>query len=448
MKNFTLKTGLDIPISGKPEQKLHPAPSISRIGITGDDYIGLKPTMHCAVGDYVEAGQTLFTDKKNPGVSFSSPGCGKIVEINRGQKRKFESLVIEIEGAKCRSFLDITREPEGYSKKIILDALVASGLWTSLKTRPYGKIPLISSLPSSLFVTAADTTPLAPSPEIIIHHYAKEFETGLRILKKGFKVPIQLCTAGNTCPDLPEPEGVTRYHFTGPHPAGLPSTHIHMIDPASEDHMVWQLSYQDVIGIGHLFSTGFLLTEKIIALAGPGIKKPRIMKVPTGADLVQLSENMTIDGDIRILSGSVLDGRPVDKVHKYLGKFHNQVSALRETSGRALFNWLYPGNNRFSITAAFTSFFKKPAQFDIPTATWGGSRAIFPLGTYEQVMPLDIIATQLLKSIAVQDTEKAKALGGLELIEEDLALCSFVCPGKNNFGPMLRQLLTTIEQEG
>lgn len=450
MKTITITSGLDVPISGTPIQQLGTQPKIKHVAILADDYIGMKPTMHCKVGDKVKTGQRLFTDKKNKGIVFTAPNCGEVVEINRGEKRKFESVVICLQGEDKVKFLDPASDDQlkSYPQQQIIETLIQSGLWTSFRTRPFGKNPAIDTAPAALFITASETTPLAPSPEILISLQKKEFEAGLSILEKGIEASIHLCSNADQSIPCIKSSKIQEWAFAGPHPAGLASTHIHMIAPVDESHIAWQISYQDVINIGHLFLTGSLSTEKVIAISGPSVLEPTLMKVPIGAAIDEISAGHVTDGPNRFLSGSVLDGRIATGFQNYLGKFHNQVSVLPDDSGRSLFNWMTPGATRFSTTPVFSSALKKGLQFILPTATWGGHRAIFPLGTYEKVMPLDIIATSLLKSIAVGDTEKAKALGALELIEEDLALCSFVCPGKNNFGPMLRETLSTIEREG
>lgn len=448
MKTIEITSGLDIPISGEPAQQLSSSPDVEHVAIVGDDYIGMKPTMNVCVGDRVKTGQLLFSDKKNPGVQFTAPACGEIVAINRGAKRKFESLIIRIDGTEFESFIEGDKGIEEHNEQEITNILVDSGLWTGFRTRPFGKIPAIGSTPTALFITVAETNPLAAAPQVIIDMQKDEFLAGLEVLEKAIAAPIHMCSnAGDDIPTL-ESGKIQQWAFSGPHPAGLPSTHIHMIAPVDENHIVWHISYQDVIAIGHLFITGTLLTEKIIALSGPSVKEPSLVKVPIGAKLSEICAGKISEAPNRILSGSVLNGRAATEVHDFLGRYHNQVSVLADDSGRSFFNWALPGSNRFSKTPVFSSALKKGLRFPMPTATWGGGRAIYPLGTYDKVIPLDIIATSLLKSLAVSDTEKAKALGALELIEEDIALCSFVCPGKNDFGPMLRDILTTIEQEG
>ncbi len=448
MKTFSLNKGLDIPISGSPDQAIRPGNPIRQVALLGDDYIGMKPTMLVNPGDRVALGQQLFTDKKNPGVVFTSPGCGTVVSINRGERRKFESIVIALDGEEAISFCDPSQKPEQLEPQAIRDLLVHSGLWTAFRTRPYGKTPAIGAEPVSVFITVTDTSPLAADPQTIINAYQDQYHLGLKVLRQLVTVPIHYCTGTTTLQPFEEVDGLEYWSFQGPHPAGLPSTHIHFIDPVHENKTVWQIGYQDVIGIGHLFLTGQLPTERVVSLAGAGVIQPSLIKTRIGASLVELClRELSLD-ELRVISGSVLCGRESTGNFSFLGRYHNQVSAIEESSGRSLLNWLLPGKGRYSVKPIFISAYLKKMKFPMNTALWGGQRAIYPLGTYDEVMPLDIIATSLLKSISVGDTEKSKALGALELIEDDLGLCGFVCPGKNEFGPVLRKVLTAIELGG
>ncbi len=420
---------------------------VKHVALLGNDYIGMKPTMLVTEGDPVKTGHPLFTDKKNEGVIFVSPGCGTVCAINRGAKRKFESLVIELEGEGSLQFLDPETETvDDLSGKKIRSILIQSGLWTGFRTRPYGKIPTITSSPTSLFITAIDTSPLAADPQKIIGCYPTQYKLGLHVLQRLLPVPIHYCTGAKNLLDCEVIEDVNYYSFKGAHPAGLASTHIHFIDPVHEEKTVWHIGYQDVIDIGYLFSAGYLRTEKIVSLAGPGVLSPALVTTRTGAFLPDLCLREISLDDLRIISGSVLSGTESTGNSVFLGRYHDQVSAIDDSSGRSFFNWVMPGKDRFSIKPVFTSSLKKLTGLPFNTALWGGKRAIYPLGTYEQVMPLDIIATSLLKALSTGDTEKSKDLGCLELIEEDLALCGFVCPGKNEFGPILRQVLDSIEK--
>jgi len=447
MKIIQTDKGLNIPVSGEPEQKIRPGNRVRQVALLGDDYIGMKPTMQIKEGDRVKTGQLLFTDKKNEGVKFVSPGCGVVSAVNRGAKRKFESLVISLDGEESIRFCDPTdKVPEEMDPEKIRALLIDSGLWTGFRTRPYGRIPEVSSSPASLFITAVDTSPLAADPQVIINHYKKEYRLGLKLLNHLLDVPLHYCTGAETLLPAEELDTVNYYSFQGPHPAGLPSTHIHFIDPVYEERCVWHIGYQDVIGIGQLLSTGHIPTEKVISLAGPATLKPSLIMTRPGAYLPGLCHREVSLDELRIISGSILSGRESTGNSAFLGRYHDQVSVIVNSNGRSFFNWAMPGKESFSAKPIFISAFRKQLKIPFITALWGGRRAIYPLDTYEQVMPMDIIATSLLKAVSNGDTEKSKDLGCLELIEEDLALCSFVCPGKNEFAAPLREVLTAIEQ--
>ncbi|MFK5926872.1 MAG: Na(+)-translocating NADH-quinone reductase subunit A [Desulfuromusa sp.] len=449
MKIFELKKGLDVPVTGEPRQIVEDAGSVKKVALIGDDYIGMKPTMAVAEGERVKTGQLLFVDKKTKGIRYTSPATGTVLSINRGAKRKFESVVIEIEEDEYISFLNPQGKPaEEYESTEIRAILQESGVWSAFRTRPFGKVPELASAPASLFITAMESRPLGADPAVIIAAYQEDFSTGLTILDRMNDQPIYLCLRAGSTVDLQPPSGIEVAQFSGPHPAGLPSTHIHLLDQASETRIVWHIDYQDVIAIGHLFQTGHLLTEKIIALGGPAVKNPRLIRIRIGADIDEICSGELVTTPARVISGSILDGREVNGYHRFLGRYHHQIAVLHEGSGRGLFSWVSLGARRFSILPVFSSALDRARKFAMNTALWGGKRVIFPLNSYDRVMPLDIIPLALLKSIAVGDTEKARNLGALELIEEDLALLSFVCPGKCDFGPMLRRVLTEIELEG
>ena len=448
MTHIKIQKGLDIPISGQPSPSVTNSKPVSHVALIGDDYPGMKPTMLVQVGDRVQRGQPIFSDKKNEGVIFTAPGGGEVTALNRGAKRKFESLVIRLDDGEPLSFCAPGSTAETFSAAELRSLLIKSGLWCALRTRPYGKIPAIEAEPASLFVTAMDTSPLAPEIDAIIKARKDDFLSGLKLLKKCVSKPVYLCLAQNQKTITEPVDGIEQIAFSGPHPAGLPSTHIHYIDPVHENKRLWHIGAQDVISCGALLRTGQLDSDRVISLAGPAAAEPRHVRTQLGASIGELCQGETLEGSIRLLSGSPLDGRQASDFHGFLGRYHQQITCLPEGTGRQFFGWLRPGKERFSTTRAFLSAFTKPSSLPLDTAVWGGDRAIFPLGTYERVLPIDTVPTYLLKSLASGNSEKAKDLGCLELIEEDLALCSYVCPGKNNFGPMLRRTLATIENEG
>lgn len=452
---FQIKRGLDLPIAGVPRQKIAAGAPVKSVALVADDYVGMKPTMEVNVGDKVKLGQRVFTDKKTEGVVFTAPGTGTVTEVNRGEKRKFESLVIELEGDDEVTF-EKFNDLGGLTDEQVRGQLIESGVWTTLRTRPYGRVPTPTSTPHSIFVTAIDTHPLAADPQVVIDTQSENFVNGLLVLK-AFGVPIHLCTAVDA--DIPgaEIDGVNTHQFGGPHPAGLVGTHIHFVDAVGTKKTVWHINYQDVIAVGHLFAQGKILTDRVVSIAGPLVAEPKLFQTRIGACLEDLLTEEIMDDDYdlgkvegRIVSGSVLHGRTKTDVTRHLGRYHLQITVLEEGKHREFLGWQRPGLEKFSVTGAFVgtwlSYFNKRFKFN--TNTNGSRRAMVPIGSYEKVMPLDILPTQLLRALISNDTEEAQALGCLELDEEDLALCTYCCPGKYEYGSILRRNLTQIEKEG
>lgn len=450
-----IKRGLNLPISGAPEQVLGKARSTRSVALLGRDYIGLKPTMLVAEGDKVLLGQALFRDKKNPSVVFTSPGCGRVRSINRGHQRKLLSVVVELEeDGKADEQVALnsysSSELAALTRKTIVEDLLVSGLWTSLRTRPFSKVADPSQQAHSLFINVMDTNPLAARPSVVIKEDLANFVLGVNLLAKLPEQQTYVCVDNEVESALKGQDfvdSVTVQEFRGPHPSGLTGTHIHHLEPAGMGKQIWSLNYQDVIAIGKLFSTGKLSVERIISLAGPQVSEPRLLVTRVGADLQELCAGELEPHESRIISGSVLGGRTAASVESYLGRYHLQVSVLREGRERPLLGYLSPGVNRHSVMGIYISGLYKNRRHAMSTSTQGSDRAMVPIGAYEKIMPLDILPTQLLRALIVGDLETAQQLGALELDEEDLALCSYVCPGKYEYGPILRDNLTRIEKE-
>jgi len=441
-----IKQGLDLPITGTPEQQISQGKAVTEVAVVGPDYVGMKPTMAVKEGDRVKKGQVLFTDKKTAGVQYTAPASGVVKAINRGDRRVFLSVVVAVEGSEEITFQSYSADKlNEVSREDVQANLVASGLWTALRTRPYSKAPALDTVPASIFVTAMDTHPLAADPVLIIAEQPEAFKSGLQVLKRLTEGNLYVCKAPGA--NIPVAGIETTEEFSGPHPAGLAGTHIHSLDAASTAKTVWSIGYQDVIAIGQLFTTGSLNSERVISLAGPQVTQPRLVRTLVGANLNELTAGELAEGENRLVSGSVFGGRTAVEGLAYLGRFHNQVSVLEEGRDRPLLHYLRPGFERFSVLPIYVSRFLNKT-FNFTTSTNGSERAMVPVGTYERVMPLDILPTQLLRALIVEDMEVAVNLGALELDEEDLALCSYTCPGKYEYGPILRTNLTRIEQEG
>ena len=448
---ITIKKGLDVPVKGAPQQVIHDGPSITTVATLGEEFVGMRPTMFVKVGDSVKKGQVIFEDKKNPGVKFTAQAAGVVKEINRGEKRVLQSVVLEIkkeiDGDDQITFASYPASELGsISREIVVNNLVESGLWTALRTRPFSKVPAIDSTATAIFVSAMDTNPLAANPEVVIGEQAQAFKNGLTILSRLTSGEVFVNKAPGA--NIPVAGAVQVNEFAGKHPAGLVGTHIHFLKPASSEKFVWHLGYQDVIAFGKLFTSGELDSTRVISLAGPAAKKPRLIRTILGASTAELTAGEATDGELRVVSGSLLMGSTATAVHGYLGRYHVQVVLILEGREKELIGYMYPGPNKFSVTRAYMSHFFPKKLFNMTTTTNGSERAMVPIGNFERVMPLDILPTMLLRDLVAGDTDTAQKLGALELDEEDLALCTFVCPGKTDYGVYLRDCLTTIEKEG
>ena len=443
-----IKRGLDLPIEGAPRQVIEAGATVRSVALIGFDYIGMKPTMNVQEGDRVKLGQVLFSDKKTVGVKYTSPGAGVVSAINRGDKRALQSVVIELDGEEEEVFQahDAASLASLDSAKV-REQLIDSGSWPAFRTRPFSKVPAINSTANAIFVTAMDTNPLAADPAPIIAASASDFQNGLTVLSRLGANTVYCCVAADSGVSVGD-SGAELAVFSGPHPAGLAGTHIHSIAPASASRVAWTINYQEVIAIGKLFTEGRISVARTIALGGPLVNDPVLLQTRMGACTDELIAGKTSGTDARAISGSLFNGRKARGAFAYLGRYHQQISVLEEGRDREFLSYLRAGVNKHSVTRTFISSLFKGKLFPFTTTTNGSDRAMVPIGNYERIMPLDILPTQLLRSLIVSDTSTAQELGCLELDEEDLALCTYVCPGKYEYGPILRDNLTQIEKEG
>ena len=449
-----VKKGLDIPLSGKPEQRIEDCSPPPHVAVVFRAYHSLKPHLNVSVGDEVAKGQVLVENKVLPGVCYTSPASGVVEAIHRGDRRKLLSVVIRCEGQHHRQFDKFGEDQlASLDRERVQSQLLTSGLWTTLRARPYSETPEPDSIPNSIFVTAMDSRPLAADPQVIIAATSAQsqyFNSGLKILSRLGEGTIYVCVAKDSSITVPDDPQLKRVEFSGPHPAGLLGTHIHFLDPIYGSKTVWGIGYQDVIAIGKLFLTGRYSARRVISFAGPAVKNPRLLRVQIGTSLHDICSGELNDEAVRIIAGSPLDGSDVVEETAYLGAFELQVSVLPKQAETPSLAWIRPSLNLFSITRAFplSSLGKDKPKWSFTCMQNGSKRAVVPIGLYERVMPLDLLATQLIKSLLVMDTDTSQQLGCLELDEEDLALCSYVCPGKHDLGPILRSNLEKIKQEG
>jgi Na+-transporting NADH:ubiquinone oxidoreductase subunit A len=447
----TVTRGLDLPIAGAPAQVIGAARAVTQVALLPADHLGTKPRLRVQVGDEVTLGQPIWQDRTHESITVVSPGTGRVVAIHRGERRVLQSIVIALdEGASTEHAVASWHASVARDRAALRALLLDAGLWVAFRTRPFSHVPAPDTDPSALFVTAMDTNPLAPNIDVIIAERRADFDRGLAALRTLTDAPVYVgrgvgSTAGDGVP------GVTTAEFTGKHPAGMVGYHIHVLAPVSRTRIAWHIGAQDVIRLGHLVHTGRLDVTQVVALGGPPVTTPRLLRTRLGASIAELTAGEiragTAEHDLppRVISGSVLTGREAsDPVFAFLSRFHQQVSVLPEVRVRSFLGWLGLRAPRFSVMPVYAGG-GAAAGFD--TRMHGGPRAMVPIGAYERVMPMDLMPTHLLRAIALGDAEWAEELGVLELDEEDVALCSYVCPGKTDFGGLLRRMLETIAAE-
>ncbi len=463
MAVHTAKKGLDLPITGGPEQSVSKGPKVRSVAVVAADFHGMKPRMAVKVGADVKRGQKLFEDRKQPGVFFTAPGAGRVTAVHRGEYRALQSVVIELSDAERDGDFPkgeqvefehyAGKAPAKMSRDEVVALLVESGLWTYLRTRPFSRTPSPEAdAPPGIFITASDSAPLAGDVDRCVKGHEDDLQAGVEVIAKlvADKGKVFFCRkAGSKVAPKSAPKNVETHDFAGPHPSGTVGFHIHTLMPVNRARSVWHLNVQQVITIGHLVRTGQLAERRVVALAGPQVSKPRLLRTRRGACLAELLEGELESGENRVVDGSVLSGRKaVGEPHQYLGAHRNQISVLREGREREFLGWLTLGLDRFSTSGIYLSQLTPAKKFDFTTTTNGSKRAMVPIGMYERVFPFDILPTFLLRSLLVNDLTRAEELGALELDEEDLALCTFVCPGKHDYGAVLRHNLETIWKEG
>jgi len=447
LRHFKLRKGLDLPVSGAPRQEICPAPQVRTIGVIGDDYIGLKPRIAVEEGAEVVPGSPVMFDKNMPEAMVVSPVAGRVKAINRGARRRLISIEIEIDDS-VGSAVDFSATGDSETRQGLIEKLCAAGLWTSFRTRPYSKVPQPDSTPDAIYVTATDSEPLAADPMLAITESADAFAAGLKAVAMLTDGKTYLCqSSADTLPGHDAP-GVEAARFTGPHPAGLPGTHMHFLTPPSAAKTVWTIGYQDVIVIGRLLLTGTYDASCIVSLAGPACRDPRIVRTVAGASLTELLQD-DLPGDIpvRMVSGSILSGRAGEGASAYLGRYARQALVIEEDKKQIPMGWIRPMVSKYAIQPVLGSALSR-RSFPLTSNLNGGRRAMVPTGTFEELMPQDFLPTQLLRALLVMDTDQAQALGALELDEEDLGLVGFACPAKYEYGIALRDCLTKIEKEG
>lgn len=444
---FRLRRGLDLPLAGAADpERIEPGPPVASVAVLGADAPGVRAELRVEPGEHVRLGQTLFVDRRRPAIRFTAPGAGSVRAVVRGARRRLDAIVIDLDGDDAERFEPVPpRDVANLPRERVEALLLASGLWTALRTRPFSRIPDPGSAPDAIFVTAIESDPLAPRAERIVRERREDFPLGVAALTRLTGGRVHVCARPDAGLPLPELEQVCLAEFDGPHPAGLPGTHIHHLDPVGPDRTAWHVGYAEVLAIGRLLVTGRPCVERIVALAGSAVAEPRLVRTRVGASTEDLVRGCGREGPCRVVSGSLLSGRDAVGAGAYLGRLHTQVCALAEARAGQPRPWIAPGW-RGRARRVFGPPRGLARELSLTTSAGGRPGVFFPLERLERVVPGRFLVAALLRALVVGDEDAAVALGCLELAEEDLALASFLCPGKLDYGALLRAMLDEIER--
>lgn len=449
-KPIKIKKGLNIPLMGEAEKILNSAPRSASYSLCPPDFHGLTPKMLLKEGDKVKAGSPLFFDKYNEKIIFTSPVSGTFTDLVRGEKRKILRVTIDADPTDEHLAFQ-SGDPLQMTREQIKDNILQSGLWPTLKQRPYAVVANPDHTPKSIFVSAFDSSPLGPDLDFIMNGQEDTFQTGLNALTKltDGKVHLSVNSETTLSKAFLHAKNVTIHHFTGPHPAGNIGIQIHHIDPVNKGDIVWHIDVQHILMLGRLFEKGIYDASKIIALAGPEVLNPRYYRVISGARIEDITvNNIRIDPDTRqrFISGNALTGTAIPPGN-YLRFYHNQITVLPEGDKPEILGWILPNLDKFSFSRSFPAFLTPWRKYRHNTNIRSGERPFVVTGLYEKVLPMDIMPMQLLKSIMINDIDMMEKLGIYEVAPEDFALCEYVCPSKIEIQDTIREGLDLLLKE-
>ncbi len=433
-------------MKGKADKILIPEERPGRFAVKPVDFPGMVPKMTVKPGAEVKAGTTLFFDKKNEKVKYASPVSGLVLDVVRGERRRILEVIIETKGDEYEDFGKA--DPEKMDAEEIKKKLLDSGLWPAVRQRPYHIVADPDEKPRSIFISGFDSAPLAPDYDYIIDHLPKEYYlTGIKVLRKLTEGNVYLSLSSNTTSDLlKNTPGVEINYFSGPHPAGNIGVQIHHIAPVNKGETVWYVNLQDIVSIGRLFEEGKYAPDKIVALAGSEVEKPRYYRTRSGASISPIVKGNITSFNVRYISGNVLTGQKIQS-DGFIGYYDSMVSVIPEGDYYEFFGWITPGLNKFSLSRTFLTWLMPGKKYRLDTNMHGGERAFVVTGEYEKVLPMDIYPMQLLKSILVEDIDRMEQLGIYEVADEDFALCEFICPSKVEIQSIIRKGLDLMVKE-
>lgn len=443
-KDIRIKKGLDIKLIGTAE-KITTNSSLSSVyAVQPEDFHGITPKLVAKEGAEVKAGDTLFYDKSDERILFSSPVSGKVSEVIRGARRRVMAVKITADAKQTHKDFGV-QDVDKMSAEEVKNHLFASGCWPFIKQRPYDVVANPDQAPKAIFISAHATAPLAADLEYTLADKVQELQTAITAVAKLTEGKVHFCVGANSI--FENLSGVELHRVSGPHPSGNVGTQIAQLDPINKGEFVWVVTPQDLVVIGELLLTGKLNLERTIALTGSQFKNPQYIKAIAGASISDLvTDNLNVE-NTRIISGNVLSGKQID-ASGFLGYYDNQITAIPEGDDYEFFGWNKPVFNKISPSRALTFSWLTPnKKYDLNTNTNGEHRAFVVTGSYENVFPLDIYPMQLLKAFMIQDLDEMEALGGYEVAPEDFALTEFICVSKQPHQKIIREGLDLMRKE-
>ncbi len=434
-----IKKGLDIRMKGKAVFNLISVPETELFALKPTDFPGLIPKLAVKPDDKVKLGSTLFYDKYRPEVKFTSPVSGTVVAVNRGERRRILEVVVKSDNQNITVDLKIG-DLSSLSGENVINILLSSGLWPTIRQRPFNIIANPEDKPRSIFISGFDSAPLAPDMNFVLQGLNEVFQKGVDVLSKLTEGKIHIGVKANTLDDsvFNSLSNVEITEFAGPHPAGNVGIQINHTDPVNKGEVVWVVNPQDVVMIGRLFETGVLDVERIIAFVGSEVINPIYYKTKLGMSVKEMVETNASGSNLRYISGNALTGTAINR-EGYIGYYDQQLTVIPEGNYFEPFGWMMPRLNKFSISMSYFSWMMPKKEFSFDTNLNGGKRNFVMTGQYEKVFPMNIYPVELLKAIIVEDFDLMENLGIYEVAEEDMALCEFVCTSKTEVQAILRK---------
>ncbi|MEC8253215.1 MAG: NADH:ubiquinone reductase (Na(+)-transporting) subunit A [Planctomycetota bacterium] len=447
MTTHKIKKGFDLPLAGRPEQVLTDAAEPAHVALETFEFAGIKPKVLVKEGDAVETGQPVYLNKVDRDIVWCAPASGTVKAIEFGPRRFLTRVVIEVGADQAHA--DLPKLPQGGSRADVVKAIKGAGLWPMFKQRPLGKMPVGDAAPVAIFVNGMDTAPLAGDPCFAVQGRTEDLQAGVEVLKQltDGAVYLTLRAGGAHQDGVRGLSGVDVHEFSGPHPSGLVGTHIHESQPLKGAETAFALSLVDLARLGEWARTGGYPAHTVVAVCGSEAPNKQYFRVRQGASLSVLTGGAALTGDVRCINGDVLHGYVADP-DGYLAFGNRTLTVMQEgTDRRDMFGWAIPQFGKKLSNHAAVNFGLKKREYTPDARLHGGHRPIVNIGSWEKVMPLDILPTFLVRAIQAKDIEEAVKLGLLEVTEEDVALCTFVDPCKIDVGEVVRQGLDMYEEE-